>query len=262
MDYDTDDDRMTTAEQRVGHDPRAAAEAIRAIACDDGVADEVRLSAAEQLPAVDPGAAAEAFRAIACDDSVGDEVRLSAAEQLASLDPPADAQAFRGISDDRPRHRHPLEAAPTLTPPPAPAAAAKTTTVGPHHLWTARSETGCLRTRHGPGILLQATLALHSTAPAPNIHYGHYGAAWTPGRQIAITTQNGGEERNRRRGRLAMLGDDPGSSALGGVSDARDRGARKPSRPRAGRRSSMSSGGAARRAGGRSRGASPRYRGV
>jgi len=72
----------------------------------------------------------------------------------------------------------------------------------------------------------------------------------------------GGEERNPRRGRLATLGDDPGSSALGGVSDARDRGARKPSRPRAGRRSSMSSGGAARWAVGRSRGASRRYRGV
>src|SRR5712691_5103737 len=87
MDYDSDEGRMTAAEQLTAHDPRAAAEALRAIACDDGVGDEVRLSAAELLPAVDP---------------------------------PADAQAFRGISDDRPRHRHPLEAAPTLTPPPAP----------------------------------------------------------------------------------------------------------------------------------------------
>ena len=64
MDYDSDEGRMTAAEQLAAHDPRAAAEAFVAIASDDGVADEVRLSAAEQLPAVDPQAAAEAFRGI------------------------------------------------------------------------------------------------------------------------------------------------------------------------------------------------------
>jgi len=64
MDYDSDEGRMTAAEQLTAHDPRAAAEALRAIACDDGVGDEVRLSAAELLPAVDPQAAAEAFRGI------------------------------------------------------------------------------------------------------------------------------------------------------------------------------------------------------
>ena len=60
MDYDGDEDRLTTAEQLAAHDPRAAAEALRAIACDDGVGDEVRLSAAELLPALDPQAAAQA----------------------------------------------------------------------------------------------------------------------------------------------------------------------------------------------------------
>ena len=54
MDYHTDDDPMTTAEQLAGHDPRAAAEAFHAIACDDGVGDELRLSAAELLPAHTP----------------------------------------------------------------------------------------------------------------------------------------------------------------------------------------------------------------
>jgi hypothetical protein len=47
--------------------------------------DEERLTGAEQLVARDPHAAAEAFRFIACDGGVGDEVRLSAAELLSSL---------------------------------------------------------------------------------------------------------------------------------------------------------------------------------
>jgi hypothetical protein len=50
MHHDSDEERMTTAEQLAGHDPRAAAEAFSAIACDGEVGDEVRLSAAEQLP--------------------------------------------------------------------------------------------------------------------------------------------------------------------------------------------------------------------
>ncbi len=85
MDYHSDEERMTTAEQLAGHDLQAAA---------------------------------EAFSAIACDGEVGDEVRLSAAEHLAGHDPRAATEAFRGIPDDRPRHRHPLEGALTLTPPP------------------------------------------------------------------------------------------------------------------------------------------------
>lgn len=76
MAHDTGDDRMTTAEQLAGHDPRAAA---------------------------------EAFSAIARDQAVGDEVRLSAAEQLAAIDRQATAETFRGIPDDRPRHGHPFE---------------------------------------------------------------------------------------------------------------------------------------------------------
>ena len=67
MDYDSDEGRMAAAEQLAAHHPRAAAEALRAIACDDGVGDEVRLSAAEQLPGLDPQAAAEAFRGITGD---------------------------------------------------------------------------------------------------------------------------------------------------------------------------------------------------
>jgi hypothetical protein len=59
MCFHTDDDPMATAEQLTAHDPRAAAEAFHAIACDDGVGDEVRLSAAEQLAALGPRAAAE-----------------------------------------------------------------------------------------------------------------------------------------------------------------------------------------------------------
>ena len=54
MNHDTDDDRMTTAEQLAGLDPRAAAQACLAIARDDNVGDEVRLSAAELLPAHTP----------------------------------------------------------------------------------------------------------------------------------------------------------------------------------------------------------------
>jgi hypothetical protein len=84
MNHDSDEDRMTAAEQLAAHHPRAAAEALRAIACDDGVGDEVRLSAAELLPAVDPQAAAQACLAIASDKEVGDEVRLSAAELLSA----------------------------------------------------------------------------------------------------------------------------------------------------------------------------------
>jgi hypothetical protein len=85
-------------------DPRAAAQACVAIACDEGVGDEVRLSAAEQLPAVDPRAAAQACVAIACDEGVGDEVRLSAAQLLAGIDPRAAAEAFRGPAGGQP-HR-------------------------------------------------------------------------------------------------------------------------------------------------------------
>jgi hypothetical protein len=82
MQYDSDEDRLTIAEQLALHDRHAAADAFRSIACDNGVGDEVRLSAAEQLPAIDPRAAAQACLAIATDDGVGDEVRLSAAELL------------------------------------------------------------------------------------------------------------------------------------------------------------------------------------
>ena len=57
------------------------------IACDASVDDGLRSSAAEQLPDLDPRAAAEAFRAIACDASVDDGLRSSAADQLAGLDP-------------------------------------------------------------------------------------------------------------------------------------------------------------------------------
>jgi hypothetical protein len=52
MHFHADDDPMATAERLNAHDPRAAAEAFRSIACDDGVADEVRLSAAKQLTAL------------------------------------------------------------------------------------------------------------------------------------------------------------------------------------------------------------------
>ena len=87
MDYDSDEGRMTAAEQLATHNPRAAAQACLAIACDEGVGDEVRLSAAELLPGVAPQAAAE---------------------------------AFRGVPGDRFRHGHPLEGTMTLTPPAPP----------------------------------------------------------------------------------------------------------------------------------------------
>jgi hypothetical protein len=51
--------------------------------------DEDRMDAAGQLPELDPRAAAEAFRAIACDGSADDGLRFSAAEQLARLNPRA-----------------------------------------------------------------------------------------------------------------------------------------------------------------------------
>jgi len=53
--YESDEDRIDAAEQLAEHNPRAAAEAFSAIACDQAVGDEVRLSAAE-LAAVHPGA--------------------------------------------------------------------------------------------------------------------------------------------------------------------------------------------------------------
>jgi len=53
MHYDPDDD-VTAAEQLAEHNPRAAAEAFSAIACDRAVDDEVRLSAAELLSAHTP----------------------------------------------------------------------------------------------------------------------------------------------------------------------------------------------------------------
>ena len=46
MDYDSDDDRMTAAEQLAEHDPHAGADALRAIARDHGVDDDIRLEAA------------------------------------------------------------------------------------------------------------------------------------------------------------------------------------------------------------------------
>ena len=51
MDYDCDEDRLTTADKLAAHDPGAAAAACLAIARDGGVGDEVRLSAAELLAA-------------------------------------------------------------------------------------------------------------------------------------------------------------------------------------------------------------------
>jgi hypothetical protein len=97
MDYDSDEERMSIAEQMAGHDPRGAADALSAIACDAAVGDEVRLAAAEQLAAIDPRAVAEACLSIACDAAVGDEVRLAAAELLAAVSPRAATQT------DRPR---------------------------------------------------------------------------------------------------------------------------------------------------------------
>ena len=83
--YESDEDRIDAAELLAEQNPRAAAEAFSAIACDRAVGDEVRLSAAELLADVDPGAAAPACLAIACDQTIGDEVRRSAAERLAGL---------------------------------------------------------------------------------------------------------------------------------------------------------------------------------
>jgi hypothetical protein len=83
--YEDDEDRIDAAEQLAERNPRAAAEACSAIACDGAVGDEVRLSAAELLADLDPRAAAPACLAIAGDGAVGDEVRLSAAEHLKAL---------------------------------------------------------------------------------------------------------------------------------------------------------------------------------
>jgi hypothetical protein len=80
-----DEDRIEAADRLAEHNPRAAAEALSAIACDGAVGDEMRLSAAALLGDVDPGAAAPACLAIARDEAVGDEVRHSAAEQLVAL---------------------------------------------------------------------------------------------------------------------------------------------------------------------------------
>ena len=67
MDQDSDEGRLTTAEQFAAYDPRAAAGAFRAIAGDEGVGDEVRLSAAQLLAGTDPRAAADAFHSLAGD---------------------------------------------------------------------------------------------------------------------------------------------------------------------------------------------------
>ena len=85
MHDECDEDRLASAEHLTGFDAGRAAQAFRAIACDDGVGDEVRLAAAQQLTALGSVHAVEACVAIAGDDGVGDEVRLSAAELLATL---------------------------------------------------------------------------------------------------------------------------------------------------------------------------------
>jgi DNA-binding HxlR family transcriptional regulator len=76
--------------------------------------------------------------------------------------PPAASEAFRGITDDRPPHRHPPEAAPTLTPPPPPPRPP-----GPPRY----------------GILLRTT-PLRSTAPRPLLFQPRYhqGLIWHGGR--------------------------------------------------------------------------------
>jgi hypothetical protein len=51
--YEDDDERMDAAEQLARLDPRAAADAFRAIACDESVDDGPRVEAAERLPALD-----------------------------------------------------------------------------------------------------------------------------------------------------------------------------------------------------------------
>jgi hypothetical protein len=74
--YQDDEDRIDAAEKLAERNPRAAAEAFSAIACDQAVGDEVRLSAAELLADLDPCAAGPACLAIAGDGKVGDDVRL------------------------------------------------------------------------------------------------------------------------------------------------------------------------------------------
>jgi len=86
MNCDSDEYRLSAAEQLTSFNPQAAAvAACTAIARDGEVGDEVRLSAAEVLAEHNPREAGPACLAIATDSSVGDEVRLSAAEQLAAL---------------------------------------------------------------------------------------------------------------------------------------------------------------------------------
>lgn len=84
--YDTDDDRMSRAEQLAGHDQGAATAEFRAIARDHGVDDDVRMEAASRLAEVDESAAADALRAIARDHGVDDDLRSEAADQLGELD--------------------------------------------------------------------------------------------------------------------------------------------------------------------------------
>jgi hypothetical protein len=98
--YEDNDDPMDAAEQLARLDPGGAAEAYRAIACDQSIDHGLRLEAAEQLPDLDRRAAAEAFGVIACDASVDEGLRCSAAEQLPDLDPKAAAEAFRVIACD------------------------------------------------------------------------------------------------------------------------------------------------------------------
>ena len=68
--YEDDDEHMGSSRAAARLDRRAAAEAFRAIACDESLDDGLRSSAAEQLPGLDPRAAAEAFRLIASDPSM------------------------------------------------------------------------------------------------------------------------------------------------------------------------------------------------
>ena len=101
-----DDDpeyRIETAEQLARVDPRVAAEALRSIACDDGIDPEYRITAAEQLPELDPRVAAEALRSIACDDGIDPEYRITAAEQLART---RSAGRGRGVAVHRLRRWH------------------------------------------------------------------------------------------------------------------------------------------------------------
>jgi hypothetical protein len=57
--------------------------------CEDNDDPEYRINAAEQLAELDRRAAAEAFRAIAIDDGIDPKYRINAAEQLPELDPRA-----------------------------------------------------------------------------------------------------------------------------------------------------------------------------